>query len=186
MTHPNPTQHGSDRGCPPEVTSSTDRRGSIQRIRKQDRGQTALDFLFGVMFFLGAVAILLAMTGGFFVGGVLDEADRTPEATHILNHLTDDELAAANATTASQLDHDRTVAFFNDGQSPSVADLPADSELKVRVTLTHYGSDKPPTAFKGAKSLSTGDTPDNDIISEASTTVTLEGSTVRLTVETWT
>lgn len=185
MTHPNTTQYGN-RERPPALTSSPNSDGPIQQIRKENRGQTALDFLFGITFFLGAVAILLAMTGGFFVGGVLDEADRTPEATHILNHLTDDELAAANATTASQLDHNRTVAFFDDGQPPSVADLPADSELKIRVTLTPYGSDKPPRAFNGASSLSTGDTPDNDIISEASTTATLEGSTVRLTVETWT
>lgn len=161
---------------------------SPDRRQPQSRGQTATDLLTGLSLFLLLVGLLFSASGVPVTGVAGSEIEQTSEASQVALHLVDIEWQAPQATAAPrQLDHEAVTAFFNTGD---VSGLPIDStEYAVNVTLNHTDTGPTPGAITAVTpadtSVATAGPSPTAAASRATVTATLDGQTVRVTVEVW-
>lgn len=152
------------------------------------RGQTATDLVTGLTLFLILVGVLFATSGVPVTGVAGSEIEQTSEASQIALYLVDTEWQAPQATaTPRQLNQTAVTAFFTSG---TVTGLPINqTEYAVQVTLNHTDTGPTPGAIttvagESATNMTTGQTP-TAAASDATVTATLDGQTVRITVEVW-
>lgn len=152
------------------------------------RGQTATDLLTGLTLFLLLVGLLFSTSGVPVTGVAGSEIEQTSEASQIALYLVDSEWQAPQATAAPrQLDDAAVKSYFT---ADDVSGLPIDStEYAAQVTLNHTDAGPTPGAITavspaGETVLTAGATP-TAAASRATVTATLDGQTVRVTVEVW-
>lgn len=156
---------------------------------RAERAQTAVGFVILVTTFTLAVTVVFGFVGTIDSAALVDGSDTTEQASLTATTLATDVLVANNTTSPRQphaLSHDRVVRFFDPGSDPSIADLPANDSVNIRVTLEHTGGLTAPPAFGGNETLTAGQTPPTqDVVSARTKQATLDGRRVTITVETW-
>lgn len=152
------------------------------------RAQTATDLVVGLSLFLILVGVLFATSGVPVTGVAGSQIEQTSESSQIALYLVDAEWQAPQATaTPRQLNHTAVTAFFRSG---TVTGLPINqTEYAVQVTLNHTDTGPTPGAIttvagESATNMTAGPPP-TAAASDASVVATLDGQTVRVTVEVW-